>query len=133
MRGRAGLVHLPPRQGTFAPMLEIRQHSREAVEVIELDGEAGSAEAWEVGAVVSKLIESRPSRIVFDLSRLMFISSLALGELIRLANDVARFNCRVALAGMSPKIHELLRVLRIDQYYEIHDSLEAALETMKSR
>jgi anti-anti-sigma factor len=113
-------------------MLEIRQRDEGGTQVIELDGEAGSAEAWEVGAVVSKLIESRPSRILLDFSRLTFISSLALGELMRLANDMARFNCRVAVAGMLPKIHEVLQVLRIEQYYEIYDNRDAALQALKS-
>lgn len=114
-------------------MLEIQQADRDGVQLIKLDGEAGSAEAWEVAAVVSRLLESRPNRIVFDLAGLSFISSLALGELIRLANELARFQCRVALAGMSPKIHEVLRVLRIEQYYELYESPAAALAAMASK
>lgn len=108
-------------------MIEIRQRNQDGVEIVELEGEAGSAEAWEVQAVVSRVIEARPKAIVFDMTRLSFISSLALAELIRLANELARFNTRVSLAGMQPKIREVLHVLRIDQYYEIHNSVDEAV------
>lgn len=108
-------------------MLDIRQRQQDGALIVELDGEAGSAEAWEVAEVVSRLIESRPPHIIFDLSKLSFISSLALAELIRLSNDLARFNTRVALAGLQPRIREVLHVLRMEQYYEIYSTLSEAL------
>ncbi len=112
-------------------MLSIRQREQDGVHIVELDGEAGSAEAWEVGAVVGRLIESHPSKLLFDLTSLSFISSLALGELIRLANDLSRYECRVGLAGMQPKIQEVLHLIRFDQYYEMYDTPDAALAAMR--
>ena len=112
-------------------MLSIRQREQDGVHIVELDGEAGSAEAWEVGAVIGRLIESHPSKLLFDLTSLSFISSLALGELIRLANDLSRYECRVGLAGMQPKIQEVLHLIRFDQYYEMYDTPDAALAAMR--
>jgi anti-anti-sigma factor len=112
-------------------MLSIEQHDQEGVQVVELVGEAGSAEAWEVGAVVSRLIEKHPDKLLFDLSRLSFISSLAFGELVRLANDIARYHSRVALAAMQPKIREVLHLLRIEQYYETYPTVEAAMAALR--
>lgn len=112
-------------------MLSIQQRQQDGVHIVELDGEAGSAEAWEVGAVVGRLIESHPAKLLFDLTRLTFISSLALGELVRLANDLARYECRVGMAGMQPRILEVLHLLRFEQYYEMYDTMDAALATMR--
>jgi anti-anti-sigma factor len=112
-------------------MLSIQQHENDGVHIVKLDGEAGSAEAWEVGAIVGRLIESHPAKLLFDLTGLTFISSLALGELVRLANDLSRYECRVGMAGMQPKIQEVLRLLRFDQYYEMYETIDDAVAAMR--
>ncbi len=114
-------------------MTQITQHEQDGVQIVSISGEAGSAEAFEVGAVVGRLIDQQPEIIVFDLSNLTYISSVALGELIRLANETSDPRRRVALAGMSPKLMEMLRLLRFEQYYELYATLDLALKAVAGR
>lgn len=113
-------------------MLRVEQREQAGVHVVELHGEAGTAEAWELAEVVAKLVEQRPAKLVFDLTGLTFISSLALGELINLSNKVALFNMRVALAGMPPKIQDVLRLIKFEQFYEMYPSLDVATTAMNA-
>ena len=113
-------------------MLRIEQRGQDGVQIVELHGEAGAAEAWEVGAVVKRLIETHPGKLILDMSELSFISSMALGELIHLANEVAQYHGRIALAAMQPRVQQVLRLLRFERHYELYDSVEAAVAALKT-
>ena len=112
-------------------MLHVNQHDRDGVRLVTLQGEAGVAEAQELTSTIIDLAASRPKKLVFDLSRLTFISSLALGELASLADSLRRFECRMALAGASTMVKSALRRVRLDQAYEMFDAPELAIEDFK--
>ena|SRR5688572_17807695 len=112
-------------------MLKIGQREQDGVQIVELHGEAGAAEAWEVAAVVKQLIETHPGKLVLDLSELSFISSMALGELIHLANEVAQYHGRIALAAMQRRVTGVLRLLHFEKRYELYDTVDAAVAALK--
>ena len=112
-------------------MLHVNQHERDGVHLVALCGEAGVAEAQELTSTLIDLAASRPKRLVFDFSKLTFISSLAVGELVSLAVSLQRFECRIAVAGASTMVRSALRRARLDRAYEMFDTLEVAIEDLK--
>jgi anti-anti-sigma factor len=85
-----------------------------AVEVLEtatgvlfrVRGEVGIAEAGALGASLSRLVAGRPTTLTFDLSELLFISSLALAVLKAYRGAAVRAGARVRLA---PDLHPVVR------------------------
>ena len=77
--------------------------------VVRLRGEAGVAEAQALQAAVLRLAAGRPACVTFDLSELVFISSLAMGVLVAYRRGVVRNGGRARLAeGLQPAVKEAL-------------------------
>jgi anti-anti-sigma factor len=74
--------------------------------VVVLRGEAGVAEAGALERLLLSLVARRPSSVIFDLSELLFISSLAMGVLVAFRRAVVRGGGRVYL---EPELHPALR------------------------
>ena len=72
-------------------MLQIQQLDRDGVKLVVLRGEAGVAEAPDMSALMIDLAASRPKKLVFELTGLPFISSMAMGEMAALAAALRRF------------------------------------------
>ncbi len=114
-------------------MLDMQKQEREGVTVVSLRGEAGMAEAQELTAYIINIAASRPPRLVFDLSGLTFISSLALGELASLAAALQRFECHLGIAGATPLTRTALRRARLDKAYELYDTADAAIAELNNQ
>lgn len=111
-------------------MLEFHSADRDGVHVVAFVGEAGVGEARELSAMMIRLAAARSPRLVLDLSKLSFISSLAIGELASLAGGLRRFDCRLATAGANALVDAALKRVRMDQRYEMFATLEGALAAL---
>jgi anti-anti-sigma factor len=88
--------------------------------VVRLRGEAGVAEASALAASLLPLVAPRPARVTFDLSQLVFISSLAMGVLVTYRRAAARAGSRVCLApGLHPAVRESLERARLMELFEV--------------
>jgi anti-anti-sigma factor len=114
-------------------MLQISNRDRDGVRIVLLKGEAGVAEAQELSSLMIELAASRPKKLVFDLSGLTFISSLALGEMAALAESLRRFEGHLAIASPTPLMRGALRRVRLDKSYDVFDTLEAAVAELNSQ
>jgi anti-anti-sigma factor len=73
--------------------------------VVRLRGEAGLAEARALEAALMRLVVRRPVRVTFDLSELLFLSSLVMGVLVSYRRAAVRAGVRVCLAsGRHPAV-----------------------------
>lgn len=108
-------------------MLLTHQQQHAGALVVALRGEAGVAEAQTLTELIIQLAATRPPKLIFDLSRLTFISSLATGELAALAASLRTYDCRLGIAGAPPMTLSALHRVRLDHYYEMFDSVELAI------
>lgn len=65
--------------------------------------------------------------IVLDLTNLKFAPSVALGSLVQLSKSFRLDGRRIALIGVGPRIRDPIRVTRLHEVLEIHDTLEQFL------
>jgi anti-anti-sigma factor len=78
---------------------------------------------------LTRMLACRPQRVVLDLSELTFLSSMAMGWLLRLRRDLARWNGRVIIACALPSIRESLETARLAELFELHATVADALAT----
>jgi anti-sigma B factor antagonist len=74
--------------------------------------------------------ESDPgiSLVILDLSRVAIVPSMALGLLLQTLNKCTARQQRLKLAAVQPQIRKVLTLTRLDQVFELADSVEAASE-----
>jgi anti-anti-sigma factor len=97
--------------------------------VLRVAGDAYIAGLEQLQLAIAQVVARRTRLAVLDLGRLAFISSLAMGQLVRLSRDLRRWNGRVHLADCPPAIREVLDVARLTDIFEFHATVEEALAT----
>lgn len=73
------------------------------------------------------------SHLIVDLAEATFLDSSALGTLVALANRVRAAGGRLALAAVPQAIAQVLSLVRLDGFFEICPSVEAALASQSSQ
>lgn len=100
----------------------------EAFTVVRLDGELDHATAPVLAATVDGQIGTGTGPVVVDLTNLRFIDSSGLGVLLRSHRALSGQHGSLHLAGPSPRITKLLGRTGLDLVFNIHHSVQAAVE-----
>jgi anti-anti-sigma factor len=74
------------------------------------------------------LVAQRGTLLILDLSNSRRINSTGISRLVLLATDANTKNSRVILAAPSPFVDGVLRVSHLDRFFEISESVAAAIE-----
>ena len=114
------------------PYLSFRRHGEVAVVGVSAAIENLPASAIETAAqvVLSPLKENPPSNVIVDLSRVQFFTSEFISFLLRCHVIVKKHHGELVLAGVSPRVRELLRQTALDTLWAIYDSRAQALDAL---
>ena len=110
--------------------MTIKTQVRSDVKIVHLAGEFGAGDDAALTDSISDLLDTRGSRIVVDLSAVPYINSAALGALVRLVAQANVQEGRVLLAGPTAFVAGVLQTTRLDKFFEITESVEAALKRL---
>ncbi|MEW2382852.1 STAS domain-containing protein [Micromonospora sp. NPDC047707] len=69
----------------------------------------------QVEALCGQLLALRPARLVVDLSECRHIDAAAVGHLIDLNRRLRQHGGRLIVSDPAPRVHRVLRLLRVDQ------------------
>lgn len=67
-------------------------------------------------------------RLVIDFSSVQFLTSAALGLLIRISKKVREQRGRLALCSIQPKIYEVFKITQLDQVFQIFPDVRQAVK-----
>jgi microcystin synthetase protein McyG len=82
----------------------------------------------EILAVLNRCEESF---VLLDFSRVTFMSSMALGMLVRVNKRCKEFKAALRLCGIAPDIREVFKITGMDKIFDIHEDAAAALAAFK--
>lgn len=80
--------------------------------------------------VLSPLKEDPPSQMIVDLSAVRYFGSAFITFLLRCHLLVKNQGSELVLAGVNPRIRELLRTTALDTLWALYDSLQEALDAL---
>ncbi len=95
--------------------------------LVSLKGDAGMATIALLQKELSHICELKPQLAVLDMSGLTFISSMGMGTLVTFMRGVEKCGGKVRVAALQPLLAEVFRRARLNEVFEIHDSVDAAL------
>jgi len=82
----------------------------------------------ELGEELNKLVDERAcKKIVIDFSKVKFLSSSALGVLIRMQKKAREIKGRVILCGLKKELLQVFKITSLDKLFEFTDNEEQAL------
>jgi anti-anti-sigma regulatory factor len=98
--------------------------------IVRIEGQAGVAGLEQLHLPFLQLVARRTAVAVFDFSLLTILSSLVMGQMVRLRRDIGRWNGCVRIACCPPAIRESLEVAGLDRLFEFHASVEDAISAI---
>jgi len=119
---------LPKDTGEAEVKMEIKLEKRSGVNIISLNGRLTVASSQTFFTQMVSLLEKGENDFIFDMSQLEFIDSTGLGTVIRILKRVEEAAGRILLSSPQPKVHEMLKLTRMDYVFKIFDSLDQAFE-----
>jgi anti-sigma B factor antagonist len=99
------------------------------VTIIDVGGRVTEEGAEALRALVQPLVRQGRVKIVFDLHDASYIDTTALGELVRAHATATREGGGLKLLHVTPKVHELLSITRLDSVLGLFDDEATALSS----
>jgi anti-sigma B factor antagonist len=114
------------------PYLSFRRHGDVAVVGVSAAIENMQSSAIETAAqvVLFPLKENPPSNVIVDLAKVEFFTSEFISFLLRCHVIVKKHHGELVLAGVSPRVRELLRQTALDTLWAIYDNRTQALDAL---
>jgi anti-sigma B factor antagonist len=92
--------------------------------VVHLAGDADGEQVDELDRQLRLICNLKPKLLVLDLATLNFISSVGMGLLVRIQNQLKEGGGRLVLASPRPLIREAFRRAALQKIFEIRDSVD---------
>lgn len=106
---------------------QIKHETREAVDLLRLDGALDSYSFGRLENTLSTLRNQSRHRIVLDCTNLDYINSAALGALIGFARRARENGGDLKLSSLTPKIFSIVELLGFDKVLQIFPDSELAI------
>ena len=98
--------------------------------VLPLEGEIDLHVSPNVASSLRAIIESKPMRVVVDLSKVTYIDSSGLAVLIEGMQNVETYGGKFVLAGLQENVRPIFEIARLDQVFLIFPHVDAALSAI---
>ena len=115
-------------------MIEVKAVDQGGVEIVAISGHiVGSAKAsQDFQELFRTLVADGKRKYVIDLAETPWTNSLGVGMLMSAYTSVKKSGGDVVLANATQRIRDMLKVTRLDHVFSVHESLEAAIEHLKT-
>ncbi|PNG92948.1 hypothetical protein SMF913_28413 [Streptomyces malaysiensis] len=109
------------------PAFGVRVHALGGVTVAEIAGELDIFAAGRIVARLDSLVQARCPDLILDLRPVTFLDCAGLSLLCRLRNRVLERDGRLRLVIDDPRFVRLLRMVRLDDAFEVLEDLTPAI------
>ncbi|MGH7771407.1 MAG: STAS domain-containing protein [Candidatus Binatia bacterium] len=99
------------------------------ISVIDVNGDIDFREMIRIKDVIGSLIEKERIKVVLNLKAVDHINYLSIGVLVERLRILRNLNGDLKLAGMSPYLRDIFKVVGMDQFFEEYTSLEDAIQS----
>lgn len=107
----------------------MKEDRRADVTIVETDERLDATRAPKLKERLKKLGEEREAKLVVDMAKTMFIDSSGCGALVAALKSIVKNGGDMKIAQPTPQALTLFQLTRLDKVFEIHSTLEGALES----
>ncbi len=99
--------------------------------VLTLSGEFTAEDSGLFTRVTGERLTAGARHMLLDCEHLEFVDSSGIEHWLRLSEQVGRSSGQVRLVGLSDNIKKILEMTRHDRSFESHNSVEAAVRSVR--
>ena len=100
--------------------MEVTVSEMRRVTLLEISGRVDSANSGQLGEALSTQIDAGHHQVVLDLSRMDYISSAGLRELVAALKRIRAINGDIRIAAPSERIREVLNIAGLDSVFQVY-------------
>ena len=135
LRGTRGYYRVSRDRGRSAiresDLMELTTAQRaDGIQQIVLSGRMDGAGTEQVAARFTETIAACPPRVVVDMTRVPFLSSIGIRLLLSNAKALKQHAGRMVIAGPQPLVKEVLEIVGIALLIPVHADLESACSAL---
>ena len=108
-------------------MLRLEKTKEDLTDILSLDGEVDASNSVILDEAIQELVQNGSRAILIDGSNLEYISSAGLGVFMSYLEEFQEKEISLKIAGLSPKVVEVLRILGLDKLIPIYPDKTEAL------
>lgn len=97
-----------------------------------VSGEHPGQHPPDISEQIRKEIADGHRQFIIDLAQAPWLNSRGVGYIISLWTTITRAEGRPVLVNVTPRLHELLRITKLDRVFVIRDTMEAGREYLQS-
>ena len=112
--------------------MKITERIEDDISVFVPEGRMDTQAATDVDRVLQAAMTERRYKIAMDMSGVEYISSSGLRSLATVLVKNREEGGDLKLAGLNERVMREFRIIGFDQFFSIHDTLEAAIADYKS-
>ena len=95
--------------------------------VVVLTGEVDLHHTPEVHKALVAACQREPKRLVVNLEGVSYLDSSGIGTLVEVFRRVNGFGGKLALCGLSDRVHSVFEITKLDKFFKIYESEPEAL------
>jgi anti-sigma B factor antagonist len=112
--------------------LEIKERAVGDIVILDLIGKITIGEgSVQLRDAVSRLLETRRSRIILNLGGVSYVDSSGIGELVSRYTTTKNAGGKLKLLNLPKKIKDLLMITKLLTVFEIYEEEEAAINSFQ--
>jgi len=114
-------------------MIKIIEKSVDDVTVCTIEGKLSGIESkGQIQEKIRELMGKKIVKIVLDLSKVNWIDSTGLGELIASLSSIKKQEGNMVLSNMQAPVQSLLKMTNLTQIFDTFDTVEDAVKALKA-
>jgi len=82
------------------------------------------------GSVLPLVEQAGKINLILNFCNVQFLSSAALGLLLRISKKVYQYEGQLRLCSVNPKIAEIFKITRLDRVFEIYENASKAMQSL---
>jgi anti-anti-sigma factor len=108
----------------------LKQIKKGEVQILSLNGYMGNDEFYQVDQLLSRLLEQKHGRVILDLTKLSFTTSVSLARFLVCGREFRRHGGELKLVGLSPEVSRLARMAGFSEKKDCEPDVAKALKAM---
>jgi anti-sigma B factor antagonist len=113
--------------------MEIKEELFGNVNVVYLEGSLkGGSEVSKLHGAIKKSLDKKTDKIVVDLKDVHWMGSVGIGILICCLTAVKNAGGDMKLSSLNDKIHDLLRITKLEKIFEIYPDAKTAASSFSN-
>lgn len=111
--------------------MEISQREKDAITILDIQGEIDLYNAPEIKDIIQKLIEAQKYNVIINLEKVSYIDSSGIGAMISSLSNLKKYQGGLKIINVYASVKKVFELTKLTSFFEIYESEGEALAKFK--